>query len=366
MSTELATSRRGQVPMVATTDYRYIEDVVRIGYPVRDAITYLNRHLGNPVGYRLVEALRGERPGCVRSVEILPAVGGEPNYIRGVRVLPDGSPASYFTPDDLVTVVTEVVTPDGRPPLALQSRDRVVLHIPVRGYLRYLPGIFQGAVPATRRDVVRADEVSARRWGTKDSVHATEVQGFNADALRRFLFIFQHLMTTITDRIDTVPSLIDPMSTDPRFLPWIASWVTFELDTSLPIHKQRDLTRRAIRLLRTRGTVAGVEEMIQVLTNAPVRVLELKKPRAFVLGQSPLAGGATIEERFVRNEPPGSFMLDESRAATTFFALELQPIDQFRKDFGERAPGVLRRIAQIVTNEKPSHVTFSILFARRD
>jgi phage tail-like protein len=172
-------------------------------------------------------------------------------------------------------------------------------------------------------------------------------------------------MTTITDRIDPVPSLIDPMTTDPRFLPWIASWVTFELDTSLPIHKQRDLTRRAIRLLRTRGTVAGVEEMIQVLTNAPVKVLELQKPRSFVLGQSPLAGGATIEERFVRNEPPGSFMLDEGRAATTFFALELQPIDQFRKDFGERAPGVLRRIAQIVTNEKPSHVTFSILFARR-
>ncbi len=364
MSNELALSRRGQVPALGSGDFRYIEDVVRIGYPVRDAITYLNRHLGNPVGYRLVEALRGERPGAVRSVEIQPAVGGEPLYVRGVRVLPDGSPASYFTPDDLVSVVTEVVTPDGRPPVSLQSRDRVVLHIPVRGYLRYLPGIFQGAVPATRRDVVRADEVSARRWGTKDSVHTTEVQGFNADALRRFLFIFQHLMTTVTDKIDTIPSLIDPMSTDPRFLPWIASWVSFELDSSLPIHKQRDLTRRAIRLLRTRGTVAGVEEMIRVLTNAPVNVRELAKPRAFVLGRSTLAGGSNIEERFVRNEPAASFLVDDGRADMTFFALELQSVAQFRKDFGERAPGVLRRIAQIVTNEKPSHVTFTILFAR--
>jgi phage tail-like protein len=365
MRTSLAVARgQPQLPTLGGGDYRYLEDVVRIGYPVRDAMTYLNRHLGNPVGYRLVEALRGERPGCVRSVEVQPAVGGEPIYIRSIRVLPDGSPASYFTPDDLVTVVTETVTPDGRPAPSLQSRDRVVLHVPVRGYLRYLPGIFQGAVPATRRDIVRADEVSARRWGTKDSVHATEVQGFNADALRRFLFIFQHLMTTITDRIDTIPALIDPMSTDPRFLPWIASWVTFELDSSLPIHKQRDLTRRAIRLLRTRGTVAGVEEMIQVLTNAPVHVVETHKPRAFVLGQSTLAGGATIEERFVRSEPAASFLLDEGRARTTFFALELQPLRQFRSDFGERAPGVLRRIAQIVTNEKPSHITFTILFAK--
>jgi phage tail-like protein len=212
--------------------------------------------------------------------------------------------------------------------------------------------------------VVRADEVSARRWGTPESAHSTEVQGFNADGLRRFLFIFQHLMTTITDKIDTIPSLIDPSSTDPRFLPWIASWVSFELDSSLPIHQQRDLTRRAIRLYRTRGTVSGIEEMIRVLTAAPVKVEELRKPNAFVLGKSTLAGGASIEERFVRKEPAGHFLVVEERAATTFFALTLQPLEQFRKDFGERAPVVLRRIAQIVTNEKPSHITFTILFER--
>ena len=37
-------------------DYRYVEDVVRIGFPVRDARLYLARHLGNPVVYKLVEA----------------------------------------------------------------------------------------------------------------------------------------------------------------------------------------------------------------------------------------------------------------------------------------------------------------------
>ncbi|MFZ5475675.1 MAG: phage tail protein [Myxococcota bacterium] len=363
MSTGLAIHRRGHI-QPGTGDYRYLEDVVRIGYPVRDALTYLNRHLGNPATYRLVEALRGERPGCVRSVEVQPAVGGEPTYVRAVRVLPDGSPASYFTPDDMVTVQTEVVTPDGRPPTSLQARDKVVLHIPVRGYLRYLPGLFQGAVPAQRRDIVRADEVSARRWGQKDTVHTTEVQGFNADALRRFLFIFQHLMTSITDRIDQIPTLIDPATTDPRFLPWIASWVSFELDSSLPIHQQRELVRRAIRLYRTRGTVAGIEEMIRVLTSAPVAVNELRPPKPFVLGRSHLAGGPTVEARYVRGEPAASFVVEPSRAKTTFFALVLEDEEKFRKRFGERAPVVLRRIAQIVTNEKPAHVTFTILFDR--
>lgn len=358
---ELVPSRRAD--MGRTSDYRYLQDVVRISFPVRDAQIYLNRHIGNPVRYRLVEALRGERVGCVRSIEVQVAGGGEPTYVRAVRVLPDGSPASYFTPDELVTVSAEVVTPDGRPPANVGARDTIVLHVPVRGYLRYLPGLFQGAVPAARRDVVRADEVSARKWdANKVNPHANEVQGFNADPLRRFLFIFQHVMTTITDRIDQIPSLIDPATTDPRFLPWIASWVTFELDASLPIHQQRELTRRAIRLYRTRGTVAGIEEMIRVLTAAPVKVRELNHPKPMALGRCTLAGGSNIEERFLRSEPAGCFLVDTSRPRTSFFSLVLEPIPAFRKRFGERATVVLRRIAQIVTNEKPAQITFTILF----
>jgi phage tail-like protein len=349
-----------------TRDLKWLEDVVRISYPVREALTYLNRHLGNPVGYRLVEALRGERPGHIRSIEVIPASGGEAIYIRAIRVLPDGSPATYFTPDELVTVETEVVTPDGRPPGPLGPKDRILLHVPVKGYLRYLPGLYQGAVPAQRRDIVRADEVSARRWGQRDSVQTTEVQSFNADALRRFLFLFQHLMTTVTDRVDQLPQLIDPHATDPRFLSWIASWVDFELDSSLPLHQQRELTRRAIRLYRTRGTVAGVEEMIRVLTAAPVKVAECAPPSPFVLGRSRLAGGATVEERYTRGEPSCSFVMEPGRAPTSYFSLVLEPQARFRERFGERATSVLRRIAQIVSHEKPSHVTFTIRFAENE
>ncbi len=353
----------GQGPAGGTSDFRYLEDVVRIGYPVREAVTYLNRHVGNPVGYRLVEALRGERAGCVRSVEVQPSAGGEPTYVRALRTLPDGSPASYYTPDDLVSIVAEVVTPDGRPAGAIGAKDKLVLHVPVRSYLRFLPGLFQGAVPAQRRDIVRADEVSARRWGTGgQQVHTVEVQSFNADALRRFLFLFQHVMTTITDRIDALPGLIDPGTTDPRFLPWIASWVSFPLDSSLPIHQQRELVRRAIRLYRTRGTVAGVEEMIRVLTAAPIRVAETQKPNIFVLGRSTLAGGKNIEGRYDKGEPAGHFISEPGRAPTSFFALVLEPRPAFKKRFGERAGGVLRRIVQVVSSEKPGHISFSIRF----
>ena len=43
-------------------------------------------------------------------------------------------------------------------------------------------------------------------------------------------------------------------------------------------------------------------------------------------------------------------------------ALHCESRERFKTRFGERAPVVLRRISQIVTNEKPSHVSFTIQF----
>lgn len=346
-------------------DYRYVEDVVRIGYPIRDARLYLKRHLGNPVGYRLVEAGRGERVGHVRLAEVVPYRGGNTVSVRSVRTLPDGTPASYFAPDELVETRATVEVNGGGPVPPLHVKDKIVLHVPVRSYLRFLPGIYQGAAPARRRDVARVNERSARQWGARKQIQTTAVSHQSADQFRRFLFIFQHLMTTVTDRIDGIPSLTNPATAEPKFLPWIASWVGFELDESLPLHQQRELVRRSIRLYRTRGTKAGVEEMIRVLTSAPVTVEEREKPAPLVLGGMTLAGGTTPEERFLGDEPPPHYSLRPDRATTSFFVLKLEHREAFRKRFGERAPTVLRRISQIVTSEKPAHVSFTIQFEEK-
>lgn len=358
------TPRRAQASALAPVpgDYQYIESVVRIGYPVQQARIYLNRHLGNPIGYRLVAARRGEKLGHVREAEVQPAVSGPTVHVRSVRTLPDGSPASYFAPDDLIEsrATVEMEGAGEIPPL--QPNDRIVLHIPVKSYLRFLPGIYQGAVPTQRRDVARSNERSVRQWGARTKQVSTAVQVHHADQYRRFLFLFQHLMTTVTQKIDGIPDLTDPMSADPKFLPWIASWVNFELDESLPLHQQRDLVKRSIRLYRTRGTKAGIEDMIRVLTSAGVSVEERRRPQPCVLNGMTLAGGRNISERYLRGEPPGHFLVRPNRAKTTFFVLKLEDRDAFRRRFGERATTVLRRISQIVTSEKPGHVTFTIEF----
>ena len=96
-----------------------------------------------------------------------------------------------------------------------------------------------------------ADSAEMRRYGVRNESTAREVRGTDTDALRRFLFIYQHLMTSVVDRIEQIPSLIDPLTCDPKFLSWIASWVGFTLDESLPLHQQRELVRRAIRPARS-------------------------------------------------------------------------------------------------------------------
>ena len=347
------------------SDLRYVEQLVTIPFPLHAARSYLQRYIGNVIEWKLVEVRRGESVGIVREVEIQHATG-ERTRVTGERRLANGSPASFYVPDHLVTTVASVVgaASQGRP---LHQADRVILHVPVRGYLRFLPQIFQGEGPVQSRMLTRARDAQLQRWRSSDlpEEHGIDIK-VDEDPLRRFLFIFQHVMSTVTDRIDRLVDLTDPLRCDAKMLPWLASWVGFQLDESLPVHQQRELVRNAIRLMRSRGTRAGMEEMVRVLTSAPVRIEERVRPGAAVLGKNAIVGGRTAVERFQRNEPPGAYLVaPEAYSNTSFFTLRLEPRERFRARFGERASQVLRRICNVVSAERPTHVSFVIRFDER-
>lgn len=364
----LPSRRRGQTSLVKwerSSDLRYLQRIVEIQFPVRAARTFLQRNMGQPVSMRLVEAQRGEAIGVVRMVEIQHANGGERTWITAERVLANGEPASFFVPDHLVTIQAKV---DGAAKFheALALGDQVVLHVPVRGYLRYLPALFQGEGPVRSRELVRTRDSALQRWGSGLPEEEGREWVVDEDPMRRFLFIFQHVMTTITSRIDRIIDLTNPVTCEPKFLPWLASWVGFELDESLPVNQQRELVRRAIRLFRTRGTRRGVEEMIRVLTSAPARVIEHRRPRPAVLGQAVIIGGRDAVERYYKDEPVGCHLLEPAhRRDTSFFALLLEPRERFRDRFGERAAGTLRQIINVVSRERPVHLSFTVHFDRR-
>ena len=362
-------SRRGadaQTALVRATrssDFRYLEHVVALGYTLRSARVYLARHMANKISVRLVEARRGETVGTVRCVQVRHAETGQETMVHGQRRLADGRPASFFVPDHLVHVVA-VVEGAAQDTLNLGGSDEVVLHVAVRGYMRFLPEIFQGAGPVQMGESRQIRDRQVQRHMGQDMA---ELQGTEVDVdeepMRRFLFLFQHIMGGLVENIENLPELTDPLRCEASFLPWLSSWVGFDLDESLPVHQQRELVRRAIRLMRTRGTRHGIEEMVRVLTAAPARVEERVVPRPAVLGRMTLIGGRRVEERFDRNEALGAYLMDPSvRKPTSFFVLRLEPRDRFRARFGERARQVLRRIVHVVSQERPTHVSFVIRF----
>lgn len=95
------------------------------------------------------------------------------------------------------------------------------------------------------------------------------------DFLRRYLMPIAGLL----DEWDGVSSqrhrLLDARITPGEALPWLASFMGLALDPCWPEAVQRQMVREAVPLFRTRGTVASLRRMIEILTGgAEVVILE--------------------------------------------------------------------------------------------
>ncbi|MEC7241496.1 MAG: phage tail protein [Myxococcota bacterium] len=362
-STRLPALREGASLRAIPGDFQHLETVVIVDYPAKQARSFLRRHLGNSVDYRLVEARRGETVGRVRAVEIVPVSGEDRALIEGVRTLPDGTIAGPLAQEDEVRRGARLSTMSGRSPKGLDPRDKILLHVPVRSYLRFLPAVFRGGISAGM-DSSSAPSIERTHtpWVGEEAPAPQSESQQDVERLRNFLLLFQHIVTTVVEQVEDMPSLTHPLWADQKFLTWIASWVSFTLDEAIPLHQQRELIRRAIRLYRNRGTKEGMEEMVRVLTSAPAVVKERQRPTPFVVGGSTLASGKTVSDRYLRGELGGYYLYDEGCTDTSFFVIELEARERFARRFSERAAFILDRISQVATNEKPAHTTFTILF----
>jgi phage tail-like protein len=340
-------------------DFGHLETVVVVDYPAKDARKYLRRNLGNLIDYHLVE-------GRVRAVEIVPASGQDSVLIEGVRTLADGTVAGPLALEEEIHRGARMLTESGRSPRGLDPEDKILLHVPVRSYLRFLPAVFRGGVSSSVESALAPAVTRTQQpWVGEEASTIQDNRNDEVERLRNFLLLFQHIVTSVVEQVEDMPSLTHPLWADQKFLAWIASWVSFTLDESIPLHQQRELIRRAIRLYRNRGTKEGMEEMVRVLTSAPVVVKERQRPTPFVIGGSTLANGKTISQRFLRKEVGGYYLYDESRPDTSFFVIELEARERFARRFSERAAFILDRISQVATNEKPAHTTFTILFEEK-
>jgi phage tail-like protein len=95
------------------------------------------------------------------------------------------------------------------------------------------------------------------------------------DLAMRFTEALEEVLDPLVAVIDGLPAYIDPDLAPPDMLRLLAGWVGITLDESWPIARQRELLRRAGRLLQLRGTRAGLELALEIaFPDLPLRVTE--------------------------------------------------------------------------------------------
>lgn len=113
-----------------------------------------------------------------------------------------------------------------------------------------------------------------------------------SDFLDRSLALFESVLTPIEDEVGASYRLTRPDAVPTDALEWLANWIGAELDSALSEAAKRRLLGEAVQLWRRRGTLPGLEKMLDIVTEGGVArgdlvVLEhyhLRRTFATILG----------------------------------------------------------------------------------
>lgn len=113
-----------------------------------------------------------------------------------------------------------------------------------------------------------------------------------SDFLDRYLSLFEGVFTPIEDQVAASYRLTSPGSAPEDALNWVAGWIGAELDPALDITAKRRLLAGSVSLWRRRGTLAGLERVLDIVTDGGIQrgdlvVLEhfhLRRTFATILG----------------------------------------------------------------------------------
>lgn len=91
---------------------------------------------------------------------------------------------------------------------------------------------------------------------------------------QRFVSIFEEIADEIRTQIDSIEYYIDVESAPPEFVRWLGTWIDITVDAGLSDERQRQIVREAGRLFARRGTVSGLQGVLEAITGAEVRVVD--------------------------------------------------------------------------------------------
>jgi phage tail P2-like protein len=112
------------------------------------------------------------------------------------------------------------------------------------------------------------------------------------------------------------------MTTEPEFLPWLASWVSLSLRADWDEATKRSFIQQIVPMYRLRGTRAGLQRMLELYTRERVEVDDqFAAPPDFFQVKLTLSGADPV--LFQRKQRIARAIIDQEKPAFTFYALEV-------------------------------------------
>lgn len=142
-------------------------------------------------------------------------------------------------------------------------------------YLDYLPGIFDGGQTSFLNGFLLAFERLLTGLGepsdSEDTLRGIEE---SLDGIRTVDGKWQQAgieryfspQSVIPKEERATGSQDERFQTPKEFLDWLAGWVALEIRIDLDESERRALIARAVQLYRLRGTKAGLEQLLEILT----------------------------------------------------------------------------------------------------
>jgi len=166
----------------------------------------------------------------------------------------------------------------------------------------------------------------------------------NNDFLKRFLWIFQHVMNSLIFNLDNVDKMFDPMLCSKEFLNWILSWFYKDFDYDIPEFKLRKFLKKLFYLNRYRSTRNSLSLILEIITDIRPEIIENYIPLTeFIIKNDVLLEKAIIDRNYTKN------------LFTVYFPVHS---DHF-------SINTIKTIDKIIRSEKPVSSEYYILFKKK-
>ncbi len=98
---------------------------------------------------------------------------------------------------------------------------------------------------------------------------------YHTDFMKRFLAIFESVLTPIEWNIDNFDLYLNPKTTPSGFLPWLANWFSITFDSTWSEEQQRELLIEAHNIYARRGTRWALARVLEIYTKVEPEISDL-------------------------------------------------------------------------------------------